>query len=163
MTGDRNERYESREDEARWHGLLALIPRRTPPPDLTARLLAASRPAWPATRELQPAAASTEVAVTAGVLTGAAMLTLGPVAIVLGFFFLDTGLIVSSVARLFVFTVDWLNAGVSIWDVLSRAARIAAAAISSPAGTILVAGGLLTASLALAGLSRWLPNERGEI
>jgi len=149
--------------EAQWHGLLALVPRRTPPAHLTARILAATRPAWPATPRAQDVGASTEVAVTAGVLTGAALLTLGPVAVVLAFFFLDTGLIVGSIARLFVFTVDWLNTGVSIWDVLSRAARIVGAAIASPAGTVIMAGGLLTASLALAGLSRWLPHERGEV
>jgi hypothetical protein len=50
-----------------------------------------------------------------------------------------------------------------MWDVLARAARITGAAVASPIGTFILLGGVLTASLALAGLSRVLPGERGEL
>jgi hypothetical protein len=62
-----------------------------------------------------------------------------------------------------VLLVQWLSAGLSMWDVLARAARITGAAVASPIGTFILLGGVLTASLALAGLSRVLPGERGEL
>jgi hypothetical protein len=36
-------------------------------------------------------------------------------------------------------------------------------AVASPTGTLLLIAGVLTASLALAGLSRVLPGEQGEL
>lgn len=142
-----------------WHALLAGVPRRQPRPYFSARLLRATAAHWPAAREVgyRP-----ELAVTAGVIAGAAALTLVPVVVVVGLFVLDTGAAVESVARAFVWLVGWLTAGVSIWEVLGRASRIAAAAMASPAGTMVLLGGILTAWLALAGLSRVMPAERGD-
>jgi hypothetical protein len=59
--------------------------------------------------------------------------------------------------------VSWLTAGVSLWDVLGRAGRLTATAMTSPAGTMVLLGGILTAWLALAGLSRVMPVERGDV
>jgi len=104
-----------------------------------------------------------EVAVTAGVVAGAAALTLAPVLAVAALFVFDTGAAVEGVARGFVWLVGWLTAGVSLWEVLGRAGRIAATAMASPAGTMVLIGGILTACLALAGLSRVMPIEQGDV
>ena len=103
-----------------------------------------------------------EVAVTAGVVAGAAALTLTPVLIVAALFVFDTGAAVEGVARGFVWLVGWLTAGVSLWEVVGRGGRIAATAMASPAGTMVLIGGILTAWLALAGLSRVMP-EQGDV
>lgn len=149
--------------EGQWHLLLAGVPRRLPPADFTARLVQATRAAWPASPRRRVAGVQPEMAVTAGVLTGAALLTLLPVGIVALFFVLDAGVIVGGLARFFVMAVDWLSAGMSMWDVLGRTGRLVGAAIASPTGTMVMVAGFLTASLALAALTRLLPNERGEL
>lgn len=151
------------DDEEHWHRLLSGVPRRVPPVEFTARLMTASRVAWPSPRRRRVAGVQPEVAVTAGVVTGAALLTLLPVGIVALFFLLDAGAIVAGLARVFVMTVDWLSAGMSVWDVLGRTGRLVGAAIASPTGTAVMVAGFLTASLALAALNRLLPNERGEL
>jgi hypothetical protein len=78
-------------------------------------------------------------------------------------FVFDTGAAVEAVARGVVWLVGWMTAGVSLWDVLGRAGRIAATAMTSPAGTMVLLGGILTALLALAGLSRVMPVEQGDV
>ncbi len=147
--------------ERAWHALLARAPRREPPPDFQARLLAATRASWPVAGDVvaMPGVRG-ELAVTAGVLAGAAALTAAPVLIVVALFVFDAGVVVEGVARTCVWLVSWLSTGVSVWDVLTRAGRVAAAAMTSPAGTLLLLGGTLTAWLALVGLSRLLPVER---
>ena len=142
-----------------WDALLAQVPRRHPSLALRPRLLAATRAAWPVPQR----ALRTEVAVTAGVVATAAGLTLAPVLLVTMLFVFDTGAAVEAVARGVVWLVGWLTAGVSLWDVLGRAGRIAATAMTSPAGTWVLLGGILTAWLALAGLSRVMPVEQGDV
>jgi hypothetical protein len=144
--------------ERGWHMLMADVPRRQPAGDFAVRLLAATRAHWP-----QRAGMRAEVAVTAGVVAGAAALTLGPVLVVAALFVFDTGAAVETVARGFVWLVGWLTAGVSIWEVLGRVGRVAATAMASPAGTGVLIGGILTAWLALAGLSRVMPVEQGDV
>ncbi|HEY8536581.1 MAG TPA: hypothetical protein VIL25_09020 [Vicinamibacterales bacterium] len=147
--------------ERAWHALLRRAPRREPPPYLQARLLAATRASWPAPGEVAAVPDGRgELVVTAGVLAGAAALTLAPVLVVAALFVFDAGIVVEGVARTCVWLVSWLSTGVSVWDVLMRAGRVAAAAMTSPAGTLLLLGGTLTAWLALVGLSRLLPVER---
>ena len=141
-----------------WHALMADVPRRGPSSLFSARLLESTRAYWPQTRRRHA-----EVAVTAGVVAGAAALTLTPVLIVAALFVFDTGAAVEGVARGFVWLVGWLTAGVSLWEVLGRAGRIAATAMASPAGTVVLIGGILTAWLALAGLSRVMPVEQGDV
>ena len=136
------------------------VPRRGPSSLFSARLLESTRAYWPQAR---PQRLQAEVAVTAGVVAGAAALTLTPVLIVAALFVFDTGAAVEGVARGFVWLVGWLTAGVSLWEVLGRAGRIAATAMASPAGTMVLIGGILTAWLALAGLSRVMPVEQGDV
>ncbi len=145
------------EDRA-WQALLAGVPRRGPSADFSTRLLAATRAHWP-----QPAGVRADLAVTAGVIAAAAALTLGPVLIVAALFVVDTGAAVEAVARGFVWLVGWLTAGVSIWEVLGRMGRLVGRAMASPTGTMVLIGGILTAWLALAGLTRVMPVERGDV
>jgi hypothetical protein len=145
-------------------GLLRAVPRREPSTALVSRLVAATRPAWPL-----PAGAwslfgvRSELVVSAGVLAGAALLTLAPVVLVAAVFALDTGAAVRGLARACVLLVEWFSAGLSVWEVLGRIGRVTGAALASPAGTVLLLGGVLTAALALAGLSRVLPGKPGEL
>ena len=129
-----------------------------PSADFSTRLLAATQAHWP-----QPAGLRADVAVTAGVIAAAAALTLGPVLIVAAFFVFDTSAAVEVVARGFVWLVEWLTAGVSIWEVLGRVGRLVGRAMASPTGTMVLIGGILTAWLALAGLTRVMPVERGDV
>lgn len=163
MSGDGTGRNDRPDEQAGWHALLATVPRRSPPPDLTLRLLNATRAAWPRAAERPLRTSQSEMAVTAGIVTGAALLTLMPVAVVAAWFLLDVGTVVASLTRFFVLTVDWLSAGLSVWEVLARAARVVGATIASPTGTVVMVIGFLTALLATAGLSRLLPVERGEL
>lgn len=142
-----------------WDAVLAHVPRRQPATGSTARLLAATRVAWPAPER----GLRTELALSAGVVATAAGLTLAPVLLIVMLFVFDTGTAVESLARGVVWLVSWLTAGVSLWDVLGRVGRIAATAMTSPAGTMVLLGGILTAWLALAGLSRVMPMERGDV
>jgi hypothetical protein len=142
-----------------WDAAMASVPRRLPSVALRARLLAATRHAWPVPQR----GVRAEVAVTAGVVATAAGLTLAPVLLVTLLFVFDTGAAVEGVARGVVWLVGWLTAGASLWDVLGRAGRIAATAMTSPAGTWVLLGGILTAWLALAGLSRVMPVEQGDV
>jgi len=141
-----------------WNALLAHVARREPSPMFSARLLAVTRPAWPAHERGMRA----ELTVTAGVVVTAAGLTLAPVLLIATLFVFDTGTAVETLARGVVWLVSWLTAGVSLWDVLGRAGRLTATAMTSPAGTMVLLGGILTAWLALAGLSRVMPMERGD-
>ena len=142
-----------------WDALLAHVGRREPSPAFSARLLAATRPDWPVAERGMRA----ELTVTAGVVVTAAGLTLAPVLLIATLFVFDTGAAVEAVARGVVWLVSWLTAGVSLWDVLGRAGRLTATAMTSPAGTMVLLGGILTAWLALAGLSRVMPMERGDV
>jgi hypothetical protein len=114
-----------------WDAVLAHVPRRQPSLDLRTRLLSATRHAWPVPQR----ALRTEVAVTAGVVATAAGLTLAPLLLVTLLFVFDTGAAVETVARGVVWLVGWLTAGVSLWDVFGRAGRVAATAMTSPAGS----------------------------
>jgi hypothetical protein len=144
--------------------LITALPRRMPSPGFSSRLMTATRQAWPAAADGRFwNAARSELAISAGVVVGAAFLTLIPVALIAAVLIFDASILVNAVARSCVLLVQWLSAGLSLWDVLARAARITAAAIASPVGTFILLGGVLTASLALAGLSRVLPGERGEL
>jgi hypothetical protein len=154
---------QDREEEA-LGVLMAALPKRTPSPAFSSRLLAATRQAWPTGAERRFwSSARSELAISAGVIGGAALLTLIPVALVAAAFIFDASIVVNGTARACVWLVQWLSAGLSMWDVMVRAARITAAAVASPIGTFILLGGVLTASLALAGLSRVLPGERGEL
>ena len=147
--------------ERAWQSLLAGVPRREPSPDFTARLIEATRGSWPELVDTgRPAGVRTELAVTAGVVAGAAALTLAPVLIVVALFVFDAGVVVEAAARTCVLLVSWLSAGVSLWDVLARAGRVAATAMASPSGTLMLLVGTLTAWIALAGLNRIMPVER---
>jgi hypothetical protein len=144
--------------------LIAALPRRTASTDFSARLVAATRSAWPAAMEPRFwNTARSELAISAGVVVGAALLTLVPVALVAAAIVFDANIVIGGMARACVLLVEWMTAGLSVWDVLARAARIAGAALASPIGTFMLLGGVLTASLALAGLSRVLPGEQGEL
>ncbi len=140
---------------------MAEVPRRGPSSAFGARLLESTRVHWPQTRPQTSLHA--ELAVTAGVVAGAAALTLTPVLVVAALVVFDTGAAVEGVARGFVWLVGWLTAGVSLWEVLGRVGHIAATAMASPAGTMVLIGAILTAWLALAGLSRVMPVEQGDL
>ena len=151
-------------DEQALGMLMSALPRRMASPGFSSRLMTATRQAWPAGSDGRFwNTARSELAISAGVVGGAALLTLIPVALVAAAFIFDASIVVNGTARACVLLVQWLSAGLSLWDVLARAARITAAAIASPIGTFILLGGVLTASLALAGLSRVLPGERGEL
>ena len=151
-------------DERALGAMINALPKRAPSAAFSARLLAATRQAWPVGVEARFwGSARSELAISAGVVGGAAMLTLIPVALIAAAFIFDASIVVNGTARACVLLVQWLSAGLSTWDVMARAARITAAAVASPAGTFILLGGVLTASLALAGLSRVLPGERGEL
>jgi hypothetical protein len=155
----RRPRHDRDAADRAWDAVLANVPRRQPSLELRGRLLSATRSVWPAPQRT----ARAELAVTAGVVATAAGLTLAPVLLVALLFVFDTGAAVETVARGVVWLVGWLTAGVSLWDVLGRAGRIAATAMTSPAGTLVLLGGILTAWLALAGLSRVMPMEQGDV
>jgi hypothetical protein len=151
-------------DEQALGRLMSVLPRRMASPEFSSRLMTATRQAWPAGADGRFwNTARSELAISAGVVGGAALLTLIPVVLVAAAFIFDVSIVVNGTARACVLLVQWLSAGLSLWDVLARAARITAAAIASPIGTFILLGGVLTASLALAGLSRVLPGERGEL
>lgn len=144
--------------------LLAGVPRREPSAAFRRRLLATTRVAWPAPGRVHGrVGVRSELAVSAGVLVGAAALTLAPVALLVIAFFLDAGVVVKGLARGCVVLVEWLSAGLSLWDLTARVAVAAGNAVASPTGTLLIVGSVLTASLALAGLSRVLPGKQGEL
>jgi hypothetical protein len=153
------------EDQDRFaRALLAGLPRREPSAAFRRRLLAATRAEWPASRRLRErTGVRSELAVSAGVLIGAAALTLAPVALLVVAFYLDAGVVVKGLARGCVVLVEWQSAGLSLWDLTARVAVAAGNAVASPTGTLLLIAGVLTASLALAGLSRVLPGEQGEL
>ena len=144
--------------------LLSGLPRWEPSAAFRRRLLAATRAEWPTPMRLRErSVVRSELAVSAGVLIGAAALTLAPVALLVVAFFLDAGVVVKGLARGCVVLVEWLSAGLSLWDLTARVAVAAGNAVASPTGTLLLIAGVLTASLALAGLSRVLPGEQGEL
>jgi len=153
------------EDQDRFaRALMAGLPRREPSAAFRRRLLAATRAEWPVSVRLRERTGfRSELAVSAGVLIGAAALTLAPVALPVVAFFLDAGVVVKGLARGCVVLVEWLSAGLSLWDLTARVAVTAGNAVASPTGTLLLIAGVLTASLALAGLSRVLPGEQGEL
>jgi hypothetical protein len=156
--------FPSDDDERRLHGLMSALPQRMPSAAFRARLLAATRSTWPRRVEGRRwGGVRCDVAISASVLAGAAMLTLAPVALVVGVFVLDAGVAVKGLAHACVLLVEWLSAGLSLWDVVARAAAASGAALASPTGTLVLVGGVLTASLALAGLSRVLPGEQGDM
>jgi hypothetical protein len=144
--------------------LLRAVPRRLPPPAFAARLVGVTRPAWPAVADgWMVLGRRSGLVVSGGVVAAAALLTLVPVLLVGAALALDTGAAVRGLARGVVLLVEWFNAGLSVWDVLGRVGHVVGAAVSSPAGTMVLLGGVLTAALALAGLSRVLPGRPGEL
>ena len=151
------------DDDRRVRALFLAVPRRMPPTALQARLLAATRQAWPVAAEARDWVVGSELVVSGGVVLAAALLALVPVAAVVAAFFLDAGIVIRGLTHGCVMLVEWLNAGVSVWDVLARASVVLASALASPGGTLILLGGVLTASLALAGLSRVLPRQEGDV
>jgi hypothetical protein len=152
------------EDDRRARALLSVVARREPSLAFRQRLLTATRPEWRLRqRDRQLAGMRSELAVSAGVLVGAAALTLAPVALVVIAFFLDAGVVVRGLARGCVVLVQWVSAGLSLWDLTAKVAVAAGNAVASPTGTLLLVAGVLTATLALAGLSRVLPGKQGEM
>jgi hypothetical protein len=151
------------DDDRRMRALFLAVPRRMPPTALQARLLAATRSAWPVAAEARDWVVGSELVVSGGVVIGAALLAMVPVVAVVAAFFLDAGIVIRGLTHGCVLLVEWLNAGVSIWDVLARSSFVLGSAISSPSGTMVLLGGVLTASLALAGLSRVLPRQQGDV
>jgi hypothetical protein len=149
------------EDDRRTRALFSALERPEPSMAFRSRLVEATRPAWPAGARSWGTVRS-ELVLSAGVLVGAAMLTLAPAALVVMAFLLDAGVVVKGLAHGCVALVEWLSAGLSVWDVTARAATAAGAALVSPMGTVLLIASVLTASLALAGLSRVLPGEQGD-
>jgi hypothetical protein len=130
---------------------------------LQARLLAATRSAWPVAAEARDWVVGSELVVSGGVVIGAALLALVPVVAVIAAFFLDAGIVIRGLTHGCVILVEWLNAGVSVWDLLARSSVVLGSALASPVGTVVLLGGVLTASLALAGLSRVLPRQQGDV
>lgn len=147
--------------DRRWHALLTDVPRRQASRGFSRRLLRATRADWPV--EAPAEGLRAQFAVTLGVVVGAAALTLAPVLVVAALFVFDAGVVVEATARGFVWLVGWLTAGVSLWEVAGRVGRIAATAMASPAGTMVLIGGILMAGFALAGLTRVLPIEQGDV
>lgn len=156
-------RFGDEEDDRRARALLSGLQRREASAGFETRLLAATRAAWPVAGLKRRESFRSELALSASVLVGAAMLTLAPVALVVLAFLVDAGVLVKGLARGCVLLVDWVSAGFSVWDVTARAATAAGTALVSPTGTVLLLAGVLTASLALAGLSRILPGEQGDM
>lgn len=152
------------EDDRRARALLAVVPRRSGSRGLSARLMTVARSDWrQAASARRWGSARSELVISAGVVTGAALLTLTPVAVLLAAFFVDAGIVVRGLTRACVMLVEWMNAGVSFWDLLARMGYALGTAVASPTGTVMLLGGVLTASLALAGLSRVLPSEQGDV
>jgi len=151
------------DDDRRMRALFLAVPRRTPSAALQARLLAATRSAWPVAAEARDWVVGSELVVSGGVVIGAALLALVPVVVVVAAFFLDAGIVIRGLTHGCVMLIEWLNAGVSVWDLLARSSVVLGSALASPAGTIVLLGGVLTASLALAGLSRVLPRQEGDV
>jgi hypothetical protein len=150
------------EDDRRTRALFSALERPEPSAAFRRRLLQMTRSAWPAPARSWGGVRS-ELVLSAGVLVGAAMLTLAPAALLVMAFLLDAGVLVKGLARGCVMLVEWVSAGFSMWDVTARAASAAGTALLSPMGTALLIAGVLTASLALAGLSRVLPGEQGDM
>ena len=151
------------EDDRRLRALLAGVPRRMPSAAFQARLLAATRSAWPVRLEARDWAVGSELAVSGGVVVGAALLALVPVAVVVAAFVVDAGVVIRGLTHGCVLLIEWMNAGVSLWDLLARSSVVLGSALASPSGTIVLLSGVLTASLALAGLSRVLPRQEGDV
>jgi len=128
--------------------------RHAPPPALSAQLLQAAA----APRALLEA--RSERLIAAGLVGLALVMTVLPVAVVVGLLVSDAGRIVTSIARVCVWLTDWLSAGVSIWSVLSLTGEGLGHAVSSPAASAIMTIGLVLASSALLALNRYLPGER---
>jgi hypothetical protein len=149
------------EGDRRLRSLMAAVPRRMPSAAFQARLIAATRSAWPA--QAREWAVGSELVVSGGVVLGAALLALVPVAVVVAAFFVDAGVVIRGLTHGCVLLIEWMNAGVSLWEVLARSSLVLGSAVASPSGTLILLGGVLTASLALAGLSRVLPRQEGDV
>ena len=151
------------DDDRRMRALFLAVPRRMPSTALQARLLAATRSTWPVAAEARDWVVGSELVVSGGVVIGAALLALVPVVTVVAAFFLDAGIVIRGLTHGCVMLVEWLSAGVSVWDLLARTSVVLGSALLSPVGTLVLLGGVLTASLALAGLSRVLPRQEGDV
>jgi hypothetical protein len=130
------------------------VARHQPSPALSSRLMkAAGVPARSGRR-------ASERLVALGVIGGAAVMTLLPVAVVAAFFIADAGRVVSWLAHVCVWLTEWLNAGVSIWTVVGRTGSVLGRMASGQVGSVLLTITLLIASSALLALNRFLPEER---
>jgi hypothetical protein len=136
-------------DDRRLRALLAAVPRRMPSAAFQARLLMATQNAWPARARAREWGVSSELVVSVAVVTAA--------------LFVDAGVVLRVLTRGCVLLAEWMNAGASMWDLLARSSLVLGSAVASPGGTIVLLGGVLTASLALAGLSRVLPRQQGDV
>lgn len=135
----------------------ASVPRRQPAADLHERLLSAATAARQA-----PARRWSERWVAAGLVLAALGLTAAPLAVIAGFFFVSPARVASGVARACLWLTEWMNAGASIWALMTRIGEALGTAAASPTGSSLLTGALLVASMALLMLNRYLPAERSE-
>jgi hypothetical protein len=140
-------------DEALGAAMRGVV-RRAPDPALTARLMQAAGARVGARRR------ASERLVALGVVGGAAVMTLLPIAVVAVFFIADAGRVVTWLAHVCVLLTEWLNAGVSIWTVISRTGSVLGRVASGQVGSVLLTVTLLVASSALLALNRFLPEER---
>lgn len=144
---------EARADAALGRAMRGVL-RHVPPPALSAQLLQSAA----APRALLEA--RTERWIGAGLVALALVMTILPVAVVVGLLVTDAGRVVTSIARVCVWMTGWLSAGVSIWSVLSVTGEGLSQAASSPAMSAVLTIGLVLASSALLALNRYLPGER---
>jgi hypothetical protein len=130
------------------------VVRHAPGPALSSRLMkAAGVPAAGRRR-------TSERLVALGVVGGAAVMTLLPVAVIAIFFVADAGRVVTWLAHVCVWLTDWLNTGVSVWTVVGRTGSVLGRVASGQVGSVLLTVTLLIASSALLALNRFLPEER---
>jgi len=98
--------------------------------------------------------------VATGVVAGALAMTLAPVTLIVLLFFVDAGRMISAAARVCVWAVEWLSAGVSLWTVITRLGNALTLVVGTPSGSFAVTLALFAASTALVMLNRYLPAER---
>jgi hypothetical protein len=134
---------------------LRAVGRRAPSADLSARLMVAA-----SAKPVPAAARRSERAIAAGLVALAFAMTLLPAVLIAVLFVADAGRVVSAVARVCVWIIDWLNAGVSVWGVLARTGRVLDSVASTPAASAGLTGALLIASSAVLALNRYLTEER---
>jgi hypothetical protein len=141
--------------DAALRGALEALPRRSPTPALTDRLMRMA-----AVQHARRGQQASDQWVAAGLVGIALALTLLPVGFIGVLAFGGAGRIVSWMARTCVWLAEWLDAGVSVWTLLARTGGAVGQAAGSPMGSAALTLTLLVASTALLVLNRYLPAER---